>query len=163
MLTLSLVAADTQAVRGGMDLFFVSRQDAAEFVSFLSTLAPVRSKESTKVSECVERVGSDAGSPVLRMDVWRAQTQGDGEGGMGFLGRAYPWRRDRKVRVGFPVLGGVLLSVWEGVLPRDGIVGLTEQASIDRSAPRERCGRKVCWFVEGMSEYCGPLHWLGRL
>lgn len=36
-----------------MDVYFGGRQDAAEFVSFLSSVAPIRSRESAKV--CSER------------------------------------------------------------------------------------------------------------
>eukprot|EP00903_Cladosiphon_okamuranus_P022089 g20312.t1 len=36
-------------VRGGMDVYFGAKHDAVEFVGFLSSVAPIRSRESTKL------------------------------------------------------------------------------------------------------------------
>ncbi|CAN0215924.1 unnamed protein product [Ectocarpus fasciculatus] len=37
-----------ETVRGGMDVYFGAKHDAVEFVGYLSSVAPIRSRESTK-------------------------------------------------------------------------------------------------------------------
>ncbi|CAN0253120.1 unnamed protein product [Pylaiella littoralis] len=38
-----------ETVRGGMDVYFGAKHDAVEFVGFISSVAPIRSRESTKL------------------------------------------------------------------------------------------------------------------
>lgn len=43
------LAAFAQTVRGGIDVYFGAKHDAVEFVGFLSSVAPIRPRESAKV------------------------------------------------------------------------------------------------------------------
>ncbi|CAM9543953.1 unnamed protein product, partial [Ectocarpus sp. 12 AP-2014] len=55
-----------ETVRGGMDVYFGAKHDAVEFVGYLSSVAPIRSRESTKARK--RRRHSSAGGLLVSTD-----------------------------------------------------------------------------------------------